>query len=215
MLTQKTPDFDKSSKIQTVKSPLPRLFKLTTFLRMTLAAGLVVILPIAANSQAFDFDEWFNVLSAMDVPEVGIRSAFTSDSYCERWVDQCLHTSVFEIYIEDGKKKSAQPLTIGLSWTTAIGLSRPGGFNTGGFPVFPANKKKSDRFVVYILDDNIAHSCNKLIVSVYSIAPSLYKTMPYTRGKGFEYVVYLDNDGGNSDIGTHEERYIKLTEHCN
>ncbi len=56
---------------------------------------------------------------------------------------------------------------------------------------------------------------NKLVVTVRSPAPDLYRAMPYERGRGFEYVVYLDDDGGNPGPGTPVERYAKLTEHCN
>jgi len=90
-------------------------------------------------------------------------------------------------------------------------------------PVIPANKNESDTLIVVISDDQVAHCCNKLIPNVYSLAPGLYRAMPYTRGQGFDYVVYLDNDGANepypkgrSDVekDAREERYEKLKMDC-
>ncbi len=86
-------------------------------------------------------------------------------------------------------------------WAGALPERRRGGGGAGGLPVIEVNQDQSQIITVSIPDD-IAHGCNKLIVYVQSLRPDLYRTLPYTRGQGFEYVVYLDNDGGNPGAST-------------
>ncbi len=87
-------------------------------------------------------------------------------------------------------------------WAGALPERRRGGGGAGGLPVIEVNQDQSQIITVSIPDDDIAHGCNKLIVYVQSLRPDLYRTLPYTRGQGFEYVVYLDNDGGNPGAST-------------
>ena len=190
----------------------------------TLATALVLaVLSGGAKSEAFDFDAWFNGLSNEDLPEVGIRLTNRAGAYCERTSmggQTCFGVVFFRAYIKnDEPNTSGRPLTIGLSWTTATGQSGHGSFD-GSLPVIGINGSESAIFTVLIPDDGIAHSCNKLIVHVRSLMPDVYKTMPYTRGQGFDYVTYLDNDGGNPDAPSDEsmrtEHYkTKFLKYCN
>ena len=191
-----------------------------------LAVALASIFPCAANGQAFDFNAWFEGLSTKELPEVGIRldPERRPGAYCEtdfmvqQW-PSCFQLVFFRAYIKnDQLNTSGQPLTIGLSWTTATGQS---GYEIlgGSSPIIGVNESESKRFEVSIPDDNIVHSCNKLIVHVRSLTPGLYKTMPYTPGQGFEYVTYIDNDGGNPDAPDGDDERVqyyknKFTKYC-
>ena len=190
----------------------------------TLATALVLaVLSGGAKSQAFDFDAWFNGLSDEDLPEVGIRLTNQAGAYCERTSmggQTCFGGVFFRAYIKNGElNTSGRPLTIGLSWMTVTGQS---GHRTvdGSRPVIGISRSESSTFLVPIPDDGIAHSCNKLIVHVRSLMPDVYKTMPYTRGQGFDYVTYLDNDGGNPDAPNDERMRVahykdKFLKYCN
>ena len=187
-----------------------------------LAAALAAAIPAAAEDTGFDFDAWFMGLSKMEVPEVGIRLASKLAGYFEAAMGDENPTYpaavLFKAYIKNGSNTSGRPLTVDVSWTTATGLAGHGSFN-GTLPVIGVNASASSPFIVLIPDDDIAHSCNKLIVHVRSLTPDLYRAMPYARGQGFEYVVYLDNDGGNPITGTRREQlkaaYERLTQYCN
>ena len=188
-----------------------------------LAVALASIFPCTANSQAFDFNAWFEGLSTKELPEVGIRLTNRAGAYCEQTsmgVHSCFSVVFFRAYIRnDEPNTSGRPLTIGLSWMTATGQSGHGDVD-GSLPVIGISRSESATFTVPIPDDGIAHSCNKLIVHVRSLMPDVYKTMPYTRGQGFEYVTYLDNDGGNPDAPNDENMLVthyktKFLKYCN
>lgn len=188
----------------------------------TLTAALAAAIPAAAEDTGFDFDAWFMGLSRMDVPEVGIRlgAKFAGHFEANTNTQNSLYPIgvLFRVYIKNGSNTSGRPLTVDVSWTTATGLAGHGSID-GTLPVIGVNASESTTFSVLIPDDDIAHSCNKLIVHVRSLTPDLYRAMPYARGQGFEYVVYLDNDGGNPVAGTSDGQlkaaYERLTRYCN
>ena len=197
-----------------------RPMKRTTIL---LTAVLVIAaLPSAkAEDTSFNFDAWLNGLngpSEMKKPEIGVRRK--AGAFCERAsMATCFNQGIFEAYIKNGElNTSGRPLTIGLSWMTVTGQSGHRTFD-GSRPVIGINRSKFT-FIVSIPDDGIAHNCNKLIVHVRSLMPDVYKTMPYTRGQGFDYVTYLDNDGGNPDAPNDERMRVahykdKFLKYCN
>ncbi len=128
------------------------------------------------------------------------------------------HSAVFfRVYMKNDKSNnSGRPLTVDVSWTTATGLS---GQEFRGSPVINVENSQSRILTVFIPDDGISHGCNKLIVHVRSLMPGVYRTMPYTRSQGFEYVTYIDNDGGNPDAPAEDDGRVsyyktKFTRYC-
>ena len=184
--------------------PLGILRSAAKRLGTTLAAGLVIAAiaspPAAAEKEntSFDFDAWFKGLSGMAMPEVKIEIVWASN-LSEAGVP------IFKVSFVDSSSMATEDLRIGVEWATATGLT---GYGIGGESdlIIPKSDRQSVGFVINIPDDTIAHSCNKLIVSLRSLEPDKYRIAPYAKGQGFEYVNYLDNDGGNPS-GT-------LSEYC-
>ena len=191
-----------------------------------LAAALVLgtAIPVAADT-SFNFEEWFRNLSKTERPEVGIRldPERRAGGYCEsdltnRW-PTCFTLVFFRAYIRnDEPNATGRPLTVDVSWTTATGLSGHDTFDDAQ-PVIRVNGSQSNRVIIQIPDDDIAHGCNKLIVHVRSLTPGLYKAMPYIRGQGFEYVTYIDDDGGNPDASDSNDDRVayyknRFTKYC-
>lgn len=88
---------------------------------------------------------------------------------------------------------------VGIEWAaTATGQTGYG--NPFGTPVIiAAGASASNPFAVNVPDDDVAHSCNRLVVNLRSIMPGKYKIAPYREGQGFISLEYVDNDGGNPD----------------
>ena len=160
-------------------------------------AAVLSLAAFPAAAQGFDFKAWLDSLSTMNLPVMEIEH-IDYGPYSE---DGNLGNAapLFRVGTRDGQTVKTD-LPIGVSWTTATG--RTGG---GYSSTIPAGSNQSNPFVVPIPDDDISHNCNKLIVNLRSLQPDKYKIAPYVRGKGFEYVVYLNNDGGNPD-GTLSDR---------
>ncbi len=159
-----------------------------------------------AAAQVFDFDAWFSGLSARNLLEVELQfhprvPGAETAIYCEDkngftdgW---CTGSSnpLFAVTLKPGQQRSDVPgdLRIGVEWATAVGET-----GSGGSVIIRANEHISNAFVVSIPDDNIAHSCNKLVVSLWSLTPDRYKVAPFHDG-GSIFLKYVDNDGGNPD----------------
>ena len=132
-----------------------------------------------------------------DIPEVKITIVFSDLREPG--------SPIFKTELTEDSNLATEDLVIGVEWATATGLT---GYGVGGThsPNIPAGRRASPNFVVPIPNDEIAHSCNKFIVSLRSIQPGKYKIAPYREGQGFVSFFYTDNDGGNPDN--------TLSKHC-
>ncbi|MCY4208023.1 MAG: hypothetical protein OXD29_08755, partial [Roseovarius sp.] len=109
------------------------------------------------------------------------------------------YAPLFVVELKPGQQRSDVPgdLRIGVEWATAVGETGYGVANNIPVSIL-ANQYISRAFVVPIPDDNITHSCNKLIVSLRSLTPDRYRIAPFHDG-GSIFVQYVDDDGGNPD----------------
>ena len=135
-------------------------------------ALVMAALPAAAQSQSalFDFDPWFNGLSTMRVPEVEITIPWQPELLKEAEATDAVTANdiLVRANISDGNPPATEDLRIGISWMTATGLTGDG--SSSGLPaIIRAGQRSSAPVVVVVPDDNIAHSCNKLIVNLRSL----------------------------------------------
>jgi len=186
---------------------------------LTLAAALVALglaaNPAAAEDTGFNFDEWFNnnvMNKPDDIPEVFIRYALSAQNlwvYCETRASYedtpwCTGGSapLFAVEIavpsKGPRSRAKADLEIGIEWATATGQTGYGQSGGDGRVIIPAGEYNSDRFVIEIPDDSIAHPCNKLIINLRSLTPDRYKIAPLNAGGSF-VLNYVDDDGANPD----------------
>ncbi len=167
--------------------------------------------PATAEDTGFKFDEWFQenvVNNENSIPEVEIDFA---DSGQRNWI-HCETRAPYEetpwcnggwdpyfiVKIKDGDSAPTEDLKIGIEWATATGQTGYGEMqDRAGRAIIPAGQSRSVNFNVAIPNDTIAHSCNKLIVSLRSLQPGKYKIAPWSDGKGFKSLEYVDDDGKN------------------
>ena len=182
----------------------------------TLAAALVGIglaaSPAAAEDTGFDFEEWFmtNVMSPKpaDTPAVKIKW-FQDDHdrliYCEdrnqRPDGWCTggYSPIFIAEVTEAYSAPERDLEIIVEWTTSTGLTGSGdAFGNSVIIKAGLDNRTSNPFAIIVPNDDIAHSCNKLIVTLRSLTPELYKIAPLNAG-GSLFFEYVDDDGGNPD----------------
>ena len=175
-----------------------------------LAAMGMAASPAAAEDTGFDFNAWFNtyVTNPPDsIPEIEIQFGLSAQKdwiFCETrasyedtpWCGGG-YAPLFVAVIEQGYliTPNDPPLQIGIEWATATGQT---GYGANVPVTISPSSRRSNTFVVPIPDDNIKHSCNKLIVNLRSLTPDRYKIAPFHDG-GSIFIQYVDDDGGNPD----------------
>ncbi len=107
---------------------------------------------------------------------------------------------IFQAKIKNGVAPQGG-LTLRISWLVTATGQTGGALNNSLAHIIPEGMNVAPTFIPSNtgFEDNIMNPCNKLVVMLESINPNVYRIAPYTRGQGFDYAVYADNDGANGD----------------